>query len=188
METENRQGDNRKTGVSRPRLAIYHANPKGNGCAVKLELHPAHDFTDGSVMAAFARQIATADRNSPGQFARFDWENQICVKLDFSDISKILQVLVGECESIDDGKGLFHRSQKAATKITFRHLEEPVQGYSFEVYRTYPGGGAGEAAGDASARIVFTKSEALGLAKALEGTMPYVCFGIPMVIPKTGAA
>ena len=25
----------------RPRLAIYHANAKGTGCAIKMELHPA---------------------------------------------------------------------------------------------------------------------------------------------------
>ena len=25
----------------RPRLALYHANAKGTGCAIKMELHPA---------------------------------------------------------------------------------------------------------------------------------------------------
>lgn len=32
----------------RPRLALYHANAKGTGCAIKMELHPAHGATDGS--------------------------------------------------------------------------------------------------------------------------------------------
>ena len=38
----------------RPKLSLYHANAKGTGGALKLELHPAHDATDGSIMAASA--------------------------------------------------------------------------------------------------------------------------------------
>ena len=168
----------------RARFALYHASAKGNGCAMKLELHPAHDFVDGSIMAQFARQATMLDRSVPGgQFAGFDWDNAICVKLDFFDLTKMLQVLCGECESIEDGKGLFHRSQKATTRIAMRHLVEPVQGYSLELYRTPAAAGESES----SARIVLSNSEALGLSRIIESDLFYVSFGLPVVIPREAA-
>ena len=87
----------------RPSLPIYHPNGRGTGCAVKMELHPAHDDIDGSIMVTFANQIAPDDAKSdaPGdgyrRFARFDWQNRITIKLDFSDLCRILQVFRGEC-------------------------------------------------------------------------------------------
>ena len=183
-ENENMSVQEQSQKLRRARFALYHANGKGSGCAMKLELHPAHEFTDGCVMAHFARQSSVGDRSgSAGSFPRFDWENAICVKLDFSDISKMLQVFCGECESIEDGKGLFHRSQKATTRIAMRHLVEPVQGYSLEVYRTPVAGGESES----SARMVFTNVEALGLTRALETAVFYMCFGLPVVVPRASS-
>ena len=170
-----------ETKTHRPRFVLYHANSKGTGCAVKMDLHPAHDFSDGCLMAKFARQTSVGGRvDGVEHFPRFDWENAITVKLDFTDLSKMLQVFLGECESIEDGKGIFHRSQKATTKIMMRHIVEPVQGYSIEVYKS-PTNGDGQ---ESSARIMLYNNEALGLTRAIEGIMPLVCFGIPMVIPK----
>jgi hypothetical protein len=180
MNEETTSSQERADRMRRPRFALYHANGKGTGCALKLELHPAHDFVDGSIMAQFAKQSSVGGRDGASSFARFDWENAICVKLDFSDISKMLQVFCGECESIEDGKGLFHRSQKATTRIAMRHLVEPVQGYSLEVYRTPMAAGESES----SARIMFSNSEALGITRVLEKALVYVCFGIPVVIPR----
>ena len=37
-------------------IGIYHANGKGTGCAIKIELHPAHDEVDGSVFIRLALQ------------------------------------------------------------------------------------------------------------------------------------
>ena len=163
---------------TRPALTMYHPNGNGTGSALRLELHPAHDDTAGSIMATIATQLATVDH--PGTvsvYPRFDWEGAITVKLDFTDISKMLQVFRGECESLEDGRGLFHKSTRGTTKIMLRHLVEPIHGYMLEVYRNTHG------SEDSNARIFLSPYEALGLATAIESSMGVICFGIPMVIP-----
>ena len=161
-----------------PALTMYHPNGNGTGSAIRLELHPAHDDTAGSIMATIATQLTTGDRlGSMLVYSRFDWEGAITVKLDFTDISKMLQVFRGECESLEDGRGLFHKSTLGTTKITLRHIVEPINGYLFEVFRSRRDGT------DAHAMIFLSPYEALGLATAIESSMGVICFGIPMVIP-----
>jgi len=167
----------------RPSLRFFHPNGKGTGGAVKMDLHPAHDRVDGSIMVKVSSQMTVGDLRGPNPtFPRFDWENAISVKLDFSDLCKILQVFRGECESLEDGHGLVHRTARALTRIVLRHVIEPVQGYSFEVYRTPTQGE------ESRARIFFTPWEALGLAEAIAGSMSVISFGIPMVIPHDTSA
>lgn len=165
-------------GHFRPNLTFYHPNAKGTGGAISLNLHPAHDDVGGSIMAKVANQTAVADRRGPNPtFARFDWENAICVKLDFNDLCKILQVFRGECESIDDGRGLYHRSPAGATRIVLRRLVTPVPGYSLELYRTRADG-----VSEANAHLLISPTEALGLCEAISGSMSLICFGIPMLV------
>ena len=176
-------GDPQQVQLIRPSLCFYHPSTKGTGCALKMNLHPAHDYTDGSIMVKVANQMTVGDLRGPNPtFPRFDWENPICVKLDFSDLCKMLQVLRGECESLEDGRGIFHRSPMGLTKIVLRHLLEPVSGYSFELYRTSSNGE------EARAHIFFSPWEALGISEAIAGSMSVISFGIPMVIPHDTSA
>ncbi len=168
----------------RPKLAFYHPNAKGTGGALKLELHPAHDDTDGSIWASLANQLTLGEaRAAVPAYPRFDWENAVAVKLDFSDLTKMLQVLRGECESLEDGKGLCHRGIRGVAHIHLRHMTEPRAGYMFEVYRSGTPG-----AEDRSARVFLRPNEALGLTLAIEGAMSVICFGIPLVIPRDTSA
>ena len=161
-----------------PELTMYHPNGKGTGSAIKLELHPAHDDTAGSIMATIATQLTTENcLGAVPVYPRFDWKGAIMVKLDFTDISKMLQVFRGECESLEDGRGLFHQSTRGTTKIMLSHIVEPINGYMLEVYRKTIG------SEDSNARIFLLPYEALGLATAIESSMGVICFGIPMVIP-----
>lgn len=166
-------------GQYRPALTFYHPNAKGTGGAIEMKLHPAHDNVDGSIMLRIANQSAIGDRNSPtSKYARFDWENAICVKLDFNDLCKILQVFRGECESIDGDRGLFHQTSRATTKIQLRHLIEPIAGYSLEVYRNNREGEA-----SSHGHFIITPAEATGLCEGISGSMSVICFGIPMLVP-----
>jgi hypothetical protein len=168
------------SGGFRPSLAIYHPNGKGTGCAMKMELHPAHDDIDGSIMMSLANQKSIGGMTGgAARFATFDWENRITVKLDFSDICRMLQVFRGECESIEDGKGLFHNSPRYSTKIMLRHMLEPRHAYSLEVYRN----SADRSAPDTHAHILLTTAEAYGIAMSFESSIGVICFGIPKVIP-----
>ena len=171
-------------GTYRPKLAFYHATPKGTGCAATLELHPAHDDIDGSIWLTVANQMTIGNRMGPNPtFPRFDWENRICVKLDFGDLCAMLQVLRGECETINGDHGLYHRTAKAATKIQLRHLVDPVSGYSLELYRTPAGGGE-----ESRAHLLLNSAEALGLCESIAGAMYLVSFGIPMLVPHDTSA
>ena len=171
-------------GKYRPKLAFFHPTSKGTGCALSLELHPAHDRTDGCIMMRVANQMTIGNRMGPNPtFPRFDWENVICVKLDFNDLTKMLQVFRGECESIEEGKGLYHATVRATTRIVLRHLVEPTQGYSLELYRTMANGG-----GEARAHMLLSPAEALGICESVAGALYLVSFGIPMLIPHDTSA
>ena len=167
----------RQAGQYRPQLAIYHPNGKGTGGAAKIDLHPAHDASAGCLMLKLANQCAVGGQSGGAtQFARFDWENAISVKLDFNDICAILQVFGGECESLCDGHGLYHRTARASTKIAMRHIIDPRPGYSLDLYRTSSDGSEGRT------HLMFSQAEAEGLRAAIMGSMSTICFGIPMVI------
>lgn len=174
--TRTRQDAVQQPGRYRPKFALYHANSKGTGGALCMELHPAHDSTDGCIMAQIASQMTVGDVKGPvPTYPRFNWEGAICVKLDFQDLTKMLQVFRGECESLGDGLGLVHISTSGTTKIVLRHLLEPRCGYSLEVYRT-----SGQ--GDSNGRVFLSPNEALGLSAAIEGSLSVICFGIPMLV------
>lgn len=163
----------------RPRLAYYHANPRGTGAVVQFELHPAHDNVDGSIFASFARQKTTGGMNGGVRtFATFDWQNRVTVKLDISDLSQMLQVFRGMQESIADGRGLFHNMERGSTVIRLEHRIEPVTGYLFEVSRKL---GEGDAV---RIGVMLSPTEALGLSLAMEQSMGVIAFGIPMVVAR----
>lgn len=163
----------------RPNFAIYHPNGKGTGCALRMNLHPAHDRRDGYIMLELATQRTVGDRRAAiPKFPTFDWENRLVVKLGFADLCKMLQVLRGENGALEEGKGLYHRSARYATRIVLRRLTEPIQGYSLEIYRN----SADKSDADRNARIVLSPWEALGIALAIEDSIGVVCFGIPKVV------
>ena len=168
----------------RPKLAFYKANAKGSGCAMKMELHPAHGQTDGSIMVTLANQMTIGDRRGPNPtFPHFDWENAICAKLDFNDLTQILQVLRGETESINEGKGLYHRSPLGMTGIRFSHVVDQVTGYALDVSRR-----ASKEGEETRAHFLFNSAEALGICEAITGAMYIIAFGIPMLVAHDTAA
>ena len=109
----------------RPRLALYHANARGTGCAIKMELHPASGAADGGIFCTFATQKTVGYRlgQSP-TFPTFDWTEAHTVKLAFDDLAKMQQVFRGECESINGDNGIWHftargaRESACATSLT----------------------------------------------------------------------
>ena len=158
----------------RPALAFYKANAKCTGCAMKMELHPAHDQTSGCIMMSLASQKTVGDYRGPNPtLPTFDWENPITVKLDFTDLAKMLQVFRGECESIEDGRGLVHRSPSGLAYIRLAHLVEPIPGYRLDV-KLCDGVVIVE-----QRTIMLAPFEALGLTAAIESSLGVICFGVP---------
>ena len=93
QENKNEKVDeNERAPGMKPRLALYHANAKGTGCAIKMELHPAVGATDGSIFCTFAAQKTVGNRLGPNPtFPTFDWDGAITVKLAFDDLTKMQQ-------------------------------------------------------------------------------------------------
>jgi len=184
--------ENETPAAYRPSLTFYHANPKGTGCAIQLALHPAHGATEGCVFIRLANQKTVGCRTgSTPTFPTFDWENVIVAKLCFTDLAYFLQVFRGECESICDGRGIFHQTAKGLTNIALRHLVDPVSGYELDVRfrpteisprsKTCREAVGYEGCDEARAHIFFTTAEALGLCEAFASSMLYVGFGVPAV-------
>ena len=153
--------------MKRPAITICHANARGTGTALRLELHPARTDSDGSILATIAPQ------NAIKPVASFYWNNSISVRLCLMDLAKILQVLRGNYESIDDGKGFYHRTINGFTVVRLYHRIEPIGGYVLDVAHKPDDGEA--------VRLVFsmTYDEAFAMAEAIDHAMLYVAFGVP---------
>lgn len=158
-----------------PSLAFFHPNPKGTGSAIKLELKPAKGNSEGAIMVTGMNQQTIGDmRGQSPIYPRFNWDDRIIVKLGFTDLSKILQVLRGECESLNDGVGICHTILGCNTRINLIHKMTDESEYVFEMNRTW-----NQNKEDRCFSIVFTAHEAVGMEAAISGAMVYVSFGIP---------
>lgn len=158
----------RRQTMKRPAMTMCHANPKGTGTAIRLELHPARPDADGSILAMIATQKSTTTAPS------FDWYNSISVRLCFMDLTKVLQVFRGYVESIADGKGIFLRTANGCTVVRLAHRIEPVPGYVLDVSHK-PNGGE-----TVCMRFEITYDEAFALSEAIGHAMLYVSFGVPV--------
>lgn len=161
----------------RPRYACCHPNMKGTGSCVKFELHPAHEYVEGSVFATFAPQ-KTVGSYGDGEMVppTFDWDNRITVRLTINEVAELLEVFRGYRERLADGKGLFHRSQGTNTVITLEHRLEPAPGYLFAVSKKGNDGVLHRAS------ILLSMKEAIVLSESLASAMLYMAFGIPKVV------
>ena len=162
--------------MAKPNWTMFNPNAKGTGSALRLELHPASPDADGAIFATIAPQKTVGTVGATELIIpTFDWEKAIRLKLNYLDLTEILQVLRGYCESIADGKGLFHRTTKANMVIKFEHRIEPVCGYMLYVARR-PIGGEIE-------RVSFflRRAEAIALSDVIANALLYVTLGTPTV-------
>lgn len=164
----------------RPRYVCCHPNSKGTGTSVKFELHPAHDYVEGSVFATFASQKTVASVvDGQSLPSTFDWENSITVRLTINEVAEMLEVFRGYRERMGDGKGLFHVTSYSNTVITLDHRLDPEPGYFFGVSRKSADGSLRRM------KILLSMNEAIVLSEALGASMLYMAFGIPKVIPRS---
>jgi len=161
----------------RPRLSFYHANSKGTGSAALFEAVPASSHRDGAVYLTLAQQKSVAGLDDQGkrQFASFDWQNRVIVKLNFNDLCQMLLVFHGETASLAEGKGLYHDSRNMTTIINLNRQTEPFAGVALDVSRK----GKGTEDQSVRVRIIFKDAEAFGLGTVLEQILGLIAFGIP---------
>lgn len=157
-------------------LSIYHPNGRGTGSALKMSIVPASNKCEGEVWMVAARQSPAAKYQT-----RFNWDDAICASLGPVDAARLLMVFRGECESVNDGAGIFIRfpGEKCdAVKVTLRHVVEPVAGYVFEFFHSFrEDGGKGAEAKTETVRVFLVAAEALAISLALEQSMRLLAFG-----------
>ena len=162
------------------RLAFYHPNSAGHGCAVRFELRPARRGREGYIFAELARQKSMVQQqNGARQAATFDWEARVAIKLGLTDVCAMLAVLEGRSTAAGGDKGLFHQTDVATTVITFRRVEEPFAGYAFEVSRKERRAGA-EAI---RLRIGLSEAEGCGLRQVFADAIFHLCFYAMTIVP-----
>jgi len=169
----------KKSGETRQCYTCCHPNAKCTGCAVRFELHPAHDYVEGSVFFTVAAQKSIGSYDAGCRvLPTFDWENRITVRLAINEVAQVLEVLRGYREKLNNGNGLFHRTAKANTIISFEHRLEPVSGFLLGVSRKTAEGKLQRMS------ILLSMPESIVLAESLAAGMLYMAFGIPKVIPR----
>ena len=138
---------------------VKHRNAKGTGAMMEMAYRPATDGVEGCLYIGLSPQCNSV----------FDMSEKIRYKLTPVEAAEVLQVLRGECESIQDGGGLYYRSDGMAVRLQFRHVVEPVLGYSLELYE--------EMERARTCRIFLSYSEALVMSCAIEHALAPMVFG-----------
>ena len=153
------------------KLNIYHANAKGTGSALGIELLPAVGSCDGQVILTLANQKAISDgKNGEPTFPQFDHLNGICLCLDPLEVEKIIEVVEGSVESINDGKGIFNVSAGVLSTFKFSHVIDPVCGYRLEIEKSFNGE-------TFKVGIFLSSSEGNMLAQGFKASMGLLLFG-----------
>jgi len=162
----------------RPQLSFYHANGKGTGSAARFELVSASGERDGVIYMTLASQKSVASGSVVSgnrQYATFDWQNRVTVKLNFNDLCQMLQIFRGVSTTIAEGKGLYHNSGNSTTIINLNRQVEPYAGLALDVSRR----SRAESDSVVRVRIVFNDAEAFGVGAVLEQSLGIIAFGIP---------
>ena len=155
-------------------IRFYHPNPKGTGSALRVEprINSTGEDRYNCFFLEMAAQKSTAGRRGgDSEFATFDWDNKIVVKLGFLDISEILMVLEGRAMKVGGNRsGLYHASQQGNTLIALARQEER-QNYFLSLSRKPNGASEAQRIG-----IALSDVEATGLRCLFQTGLFFVTF------------
>lgn len=164
-------GEGKHMNTDKMTFALYHANAKGTGTALRMGVCNASESGVGYLTIEMAAQKEIGNKAGTVS-AMFDWDGKWGTRFRPSEIAKMLQVFRGINESIDYGRGLCHRTADGniTHRIWLRHVFNTASVYPFEVARV-------EGEKQAVKRtFVFADYEALALCEALSGSMSRICF------------
>lgn len=155
-------------------ITFYHANSRGSGTAVRLELKMDANQKNGHgcffLEMAQQKTSAGTDRSTRTP-ATFDWAAKATVKLSFMDVCEFLTVLEARQPAIGiNGRGLYHEANRVNTIIGFKHNEERG-GYNLNLSRK-------NAAGETVFRghILLSLAECIGLRSVFQAGLFHMAF------------
>lgn len=174
MTNEHNETTDRRSRPRNGRVALYHANAKGTGAAMRLELTLNHDH-DGRPDCFFLEMANQKTRPchelNGRQLATFDWENKATVKLDFGDVCEMLTVLTGNQPAAGSKQnGIYHESGNASTIISLNKSERGA-GYVLGISRKTKDGEE-----VFKGFIVISEAEAIGLRSVLHTGLFFMSF------------
>lgn len=154
------------------KFTIYHPNAKGTGSALTLtpRIADAMNRIEGHIILGIAQQTSTGNEvEGRRTFPRFDWANEISIRLEPTEIEKMLEVFAGETEAINDGEGLVDVPH--STTFYVRHSVEPVPHYVIEIVKAE--------SEDKQRRVIsLSPTEARTLYDGLTAAMGALVFGV----------
>lgn len=155
-------------------LAIMHPNMKNTGVALKMEMYPAHDGIEGSIIMRIAAQKTVGEIEEGAYYKppTFDWENQTTIKLSMLEVVQFMEVFRGVNMSINEGRGLFHRTPSGNYVIALEHRIEPTPGYVLTISVKSNSDG-----GSRRYSIMFTPTESILIYEVFQASLARMAFG-----------
>lgn len=146
----------------RESITILHPNSIGAGRA--LEVYRISEVPTDIMFRIFPQ------KESDDEYPNYNAECSVGFTADWRNLSEILMVFRGECESLGDGRGISYTSDHGWSKLMLRHVIEPVHCYMLEIY---------ESRSDVERHWDFQLSvtEALGLSLIIEGVLHHTLIG-----------
>ena len=145
-----------------------HSDYKCKGTALRLNLHPAHSFCEGFVVAELAAQSSIESSNQNGETieATFDWSNAFVRKIERDDLAEICRVIRGERHDLDYANDIFCGHRDA---FQFTHILDPKPGFILRIRHT-------EDNHVSYLEITLTTTEAYALLRAFDYALARVMF------------
>ena len=151
-------------------LAFSHGNEKGTGSRLEVDMKPATEAREGSVVLRLRPQSnmkGGAEWDGP-KFARFD---SVEIEVGVAQVSHMLQVLDGNAKSILGSKGARARRSDSSSALFFDRATSPFDGYAVHMQCSDLDGNRRDG------RIVLNLVEGAALRDALRASMGRIAFG-----------
>lgn len=135
-------------------ITLYHPDKTGSGSALRMELTPFRVGVPESGKLTFL--ISSQDGDG------FSFADSIGVRLNFDEVSQVLQVFRGETKSLRSGC-----VTRRNCVFNMVHTVEPEAGYAMIISN-----------GDKTVSFTLKPHEALGLSLAIEVSMSRLVFDV----------
>lgn len=143
--------------ASKSKMIISHPNAKSTGTRLIVTITPATCEEAGCLTLRLQKQVADHS---------WDENSETIIDLNQIDIAKFVAVMRGYNESIDDGKGIWYRTDKSYCRACFRHTIEHTPGYTLTIDN-----------GNGPVSIYLSEYEAIALCEVMQVTLYHVVFG-----------
>lgn len=143
--------------ASKPKMIISHPNFKSTGSRLIVSITPATDEKEGGLTLRLQKQVSDHI---------WDVDNESYIDLNQIDIAKFVAVMRGYNESIDDGKGIWYRTDTSYCHARFLHKIEPMPGYTLTIDN-----------GNGPVSIHLSECEAIALYEVMQVALYRVVFG-----------